>query len=115
MSRIPHNVNYQQRRNERKRTEKSLDKFTTNSNIEESTLLTESNCRDRINSVFRLKLRDLQEIRNKKKMSQSMIRSQKLDFQRKYSNEDPTHLHLHKRSFKEHFQENLEGLQQIED
>ena len=68
-------VNLQQRRNERKMKERSLEKFTTNS--AHSTLKSEGNCRSRINSVFRLKLRDLHEVRSKKN-SQSMVRSKEI-------------------------------------
>jgi len=57
-------------------TERSLDKFASNS--AHLRLESDNNCRNRINSVFRLKLRDLQEIRNKKKLSQSMIRSNEI-------------------------------------
>ena len=76
MSVLPDNWNLQKRRADRKRTDRSLEKFTTSSGP--SPLQNDYNGRNRINSVFRLKLRDLHETRNKKKMSQSMIRSKKL-------------------------------------
>lgn len=77
MSKLPDNVNLQKRRAERKRTERSLEKFVVNASS--SALAGEEDCRNRINSVFRLKIRDLQEVRNKKKMSQSMIRARQFE------------------------------------
>jgi len=77
MSDIPDYLNLNKRRAEKKRTGRSLEKFASNSISSNNNANSES--RTRINSVFRLKLRDLHEVRNKKKMSQSMIRSQKLE------------------------------------
>ena len=77
MSSIPDSWNLQKRRDERKRTERSLENFATNS--AQLSLNSSSICRNRMNSVFKLKLRNLHEIRNKKKMSQSMIRSQRCE------------------------------------
>lgn len=77
MSVLPDSLNLQKRRNERKRTDNSLENFASNSTS--SAIVRDSESRSRINSAFRYKLRDLHEVRNKKKMSQSMIRSQKLE------------------------------------
>ena len=75
MTSIPDRWNLQKRRAERKRTDRSLENFTTNS--VQLSINSDSNCRSRMNSVFKLKLRNLHEIRNSKKMSQSMVRSYK--------------------------------------
>lgn len=118
MSLIPDNCNLQKRRADRKQTDRSLEKFTTIS--AQSGLHDSINCRNRINSVFRLKLRDLHEIRNKKKMSQSMIRSKKLAFTSDNRNNNnisekegsPVFNH-NQRSFKQKQLDNAEILEEI--
>ena len=119
MSKLPDNVNLQKRRAERKRTERSLEKFVVNASS--SALAGEEDCRNRINSVFRLKIRDLQEVRNKKKMSQSMIRARQFElgtdwrkFDRKDSQEQSPLIKQSPQIFIERFNKNLESIEHLE-
>ncbi|CAI2358754.1 unnamed protein product [Moneuplotes crassus] len=74
---IPDRLNFYKKRTERKRTGRSLEKFSSNHTT--SSNITLSNSRARINSVFRFKLQNLNDARNQKKMSQSMVRSKRFD------------------------------------
>lgn len=60
---LPDYLNLYKKRTERKRTGRSLEKFSSNHTNNSNG--TSSNSRTRINSVFRLKLQSLNDARNK--------------------------------------------------
>ncbi|CAI2359294.1 unnamed protein product [Moneuplotes crassus] len=74
---IPDYLNLNKKRTERKRIGRSLEKFSSNNT--NSSNITSSHSRTRISSVFKLKLQSLNDARNKKKYSQSMVRSKKFE------------------------------------